>query len=266
MLGQTKNLFRVLPEYQPLMRVLGIDAEAIFTHPQIKPWRTLPDRDNCTLDGEIDGKKIRLHIKRYHPARGMTTPAEDEEKAIRALQIEQIPTLQIVGWGKLTDRRSFIITQDLEGYRAADKLLESGGVTFDSILESTADLAAKLHKSGLHHRDLYLCHFFVRESDPKDVRLIDAARVQRLGGVFTRGRWINKDLAQFWYSTITARPTTPITDEQRERWLQRYASSRGIELTDRLRRALRRKVATIGRHDANLKRDQPARNVSIPTQ
>jgi len=266
MLGQTKNLFRVLPQYQPLMRVLGIDAEAIFTHPQIKAWRTLSDRDNCTLDGEIAGKKIRLHIKRYHPARGMTTPAEDEERAIRALQLEQIPTLQLVGWGKLTDRRSFIITEDLAGYRAADKLLESGGVAFDSILESTADLAAKLHKSGLHHRDLYLCHFFVSEADLRDVRLIDAARVRRLGGIFTRGRWITKDLAQFWYSTTTARAATSITDEQRERWLQHYAASRGIELTDRLGRAIRRKVAAIARHDEKLKRDQPTRNVSIPAQ
>jgi len=51
-------------------------------------------------------------------------------------------------WMEGTDRRSFIITEDLAGYRAADKLLESGGVAFDSILESTADLAAKLHKSG----------------------------------------------------------------------------------------------------------------------
>ncbi len=248
------------------MRVLGIDAEAIFTHPQIKPWRTLSDRENCTLDGEIDGRRIRLHIKRYRPARGASVPAEDEEKAIRALQAEQIPTVQLVGWGKLADRRSFFITEDLSGYRAADKLLESGGTTFDSILESTADLAAKLHKSGLHHRDLYLCHFFVRQSDPKDVRLIDAARVRRLGGIFTRGRWINKDLAQFWYSTTTARAATPITDEQRQRWLQRYASSRGIELTDRLRRSTRRKVAAIARHDAKLKRAEPTRNISIPEQ
>ena len=258
---QPRNVFRVLPQYQPIMRVYGIDAETIFTHPKIVAWRTLADRENCTFDGELNGKKVRLHIKRYQPARGFTTPAEDEEKALRALQIEQIPTMQLVGWGERGDGRSFIITEDLAGYQAADKLIEAGTVSFEQLLEPTADLAGKLHQSGLHHRDLYLCHFFARGDDPRDVRLIDAARVARLGGVFTRGRWIVKDLAQFRYSTL-AHPT--ITDEQRERWLARYASQRGIELTPRLRGAIERKVKWIARHDEKLNRAQPTRNVSIP--
>src|SRR3954467_7177170 len=115
-----RNVFHVLPQYQPIMRVYGIDAEGIFTHPKIVAWRKLEDRENCTLDGELHGKKFRLHIKRYAPARGFTTRAEDEENALRALHIEQIPTIQLVGWGKLIDRRSFIITEDLAGYLAAD--------------------------------------------------------------------------------------------------------------------------------------------------
>ncbi len=60
-----------------------------------------------------------------------------------------------------------------------------------------------LHNGGLHHRDLYLCHFLGRrdENPQADLRLIDAARVRPLPGPLTRRRWIVKDLAQFWYST-----------------------------------------------------------------
>src|SRR2546428_2871694 len=139
MLAQPRNEFRILPQYQPLMRAVGLDAETIFRHPRIVAWRTLPDRDNCTLDAELNGQPVRLHIKRYQPAYGFTTPAEDEVKAISALVIEQIPTAPLVGWGKLIDRRSFVITADLTGYQAADKLIASGAARVEQLLDPTAD-------------------------------------------------------------------------------------------------------------------------------
>src|SRR5205085_11401166 len=137
----------------------------------------------------------------------------------------------LVGWGKLIDGRSFTIWQDLAGYTPTDKLVEAG-VPFDRLLVPTADLAAQLHRAGLHHRDLYLCHFMVKlgedaadgaATEATDVRLIDTARVRRLGGLLTRRRWIVKDLAQFWYSTTKL----AVTDEQRSAWLKRYAEQRG---------------------------------------
>ncbi len=51
------------------MRELGLDAETIFTHPDIRAWQTLADRENCTLDPTMAGGQIiRWHIKRYAPA------------------------------------------------------------------------------------------------------------------------------------------------------------------------------------------------------
>ena len=41
------------------MRAVELDAEAVFTHPQIVAWRTLTDRENCTLDAEFEGKPVR---------------------------------------------------------------------------------------------------------------------------------------------------------------------------------------------------------------
>jgi heptose I phosphotransferase len=166
----------------------------------------------------------------------------------------------------LPDGRSFIITEDLAGFRAADKWI-TDGYAFEKLLEPTADLAARLHAHGLHHRDLYLCHFFVRPAPDgqqggaaAELRLIDAARVKRLPGFLTRRRWIVKDLAQFWYSTLSL----PVTDDQRARWLARYGRQRGLSSVDALRGSIERKVARIARHDRHLRGAQPTRNVSIP--
>jgi hypothetical protein len=260
MLGQAKSLFYVVPKYQPVFTALGLTPQTIFTDPRIVVWRSIPERQNCTLDIEFgDGKTRRLHIKRYHPARGFLTPADEESRGIRALEIEKIPTAPLVAYGKLTDRRSFVITEDLRGYRAADKLVMEG-LAFEAILEPTAGLAAQLHRSGLHHRDLYLCHFFARPDVLADIKLIDAARVSRLGGFLTRRRWIVKDLAQFWYSTLAL----PVSEEQRERWLRVYVEQVGTGSVNGLKRSIEKKAARIARHDAKVKKISPSRNVSIP--
>ena len=256
----SQNVFHVLPQYQSIMRRVGLDAEAVVDHPDIVAWRKLPDRENCTLDADIDGKKTRLHIKRYlvpSPA------AADEVKAIELLWSAGIPTVPLVGHGRLVDGRSFVITEDLAGFRDAEKMIASG-TAFETLLEPTADLAARLHEAGLHHRDLYLCHFFAKVSDSGvDVKLIDAARVARMNNLLTRWRWVIKDLAQFWYSTTTL---PGISDEQRNRWLERYADQREICWLPRLRAAIKAKSNSIARHDAKLKKSQPNRGVSIPTE
>jgi len=205
------------------------------------------------------GRAIRLHVKRFPAARGITQ-AEREESGLRALAIEKIPAPALVAWDKLPDGRSFVITEDLAGYQAADKLIEAG-TPFDPLRDATADLAAKLHAAGLHHRDLYLCHFFVKlDGDGVDVKLIDAARVARLPGPLTRRRWIIKDLAQFWYSTTKL----PIEDAQRNAWLARYGQARGLPAVDGWRRSIERKVRRIAAHDVRLNLKQPTRNISIP--
>jgi hypothetical protein len=264
------NTFHVAAEYQPLVRMIGLDAEGVFDDPRIVPWRKLPDRENCTLDAELpDGergtRKVRLHVKRYFAGRGGASPADDEVKGYQALAAQDVPTAPLVGWGSLADGRSFTTFLDLAGYAPADKLIERG-VPFDRLLRPTAALAARLHERGLHHRDLYLCHFMAAlgegGTDPADVKLIDTARVRRLPGLLTRKRWVVKDLAQFWYSTTQL----PVSDEQRSAWLDSYAASRGMTGTavERLRRSILRKTRWIARHARRLRSSQPERNISIP--
>ena len=145
----------------------------------------------------------------------------------------------LVAWGKLEDGRSFIITDDLAGFQPADKLL-AGGFPFDRLRDGLADLTAKLHQAGLHHRDLYLCHFFVKADESQiAVKLIDVARVKKLPALLGRQRWIVKDLSQFWYSTLPL----PITETQREMWLRQYLERRGEGDPSSVRRSIERKIA-----------------------
>jgi hypothetical protein len=262
--GSARPLYTPSGEDARLLAEVGLgEAERVFDHPQIRAWRTLADRENATLDATLsDGRPIRLHIKRYAPRRGPgLSPAEREARGAMLLDRAGIPTLRLVGWGVLPDGRSFTAAADLAGYTAADKLIEAGTVGFDALLEPTADLAAALHDAGLHHRDLYLCHFFAKAEQGQitDIRLIDVARVGLLGVLLAR-RWIIKDLGQFIFSTHAL----GVSDAQRDSWLARYAMRRGLGDVARLRRAIDRKVSWIARHDRRLRDRQPGRNISIP--
>jgi hypothetical protein len=246
--------------YRESFRQIGFVAERVFTDPAIKPWRVLEDRQNCTWDVPLAGRNARLHVKRFPPARGKS-PAELEAEGYRLLRDRGILSATVAVWGTMDDGRSFIATEDLAGYSPADKLLEAG-LPFDRVLAPTADLASHLHGVGLHHRDLYLCHFMVPDSENGDakIRLIDAARVRPLPGLLTRRRWIIKDLAQFWYSTLAMK----VSDLQRHEWLRRYCSGNPLGDMEALRKSIVRKAAAIETHDAKLRRRQPLRNISIP--
>jgi hypothetical protein len=253
-------LIFIAETYRDFFRQMGFAGEMIFSHPAIKPWRILEDRENCTWDVDLGGKISRLHVKRF-PRIRRKSPAEIEAKGYRLLEENGIPTVIVAAWGALEDGRSFIVTEDLAGFSPADKAVEAG-FPFERVLGPTADLAAKLHRAGLHHRDLYLCHFMVRgaEDGMEEFRMIDAARVRRLPGMLTRRRWIVKDLAQFWYSTFGMN----VSDLQREEWLRRYCAASELGQMESIKRSIVRKSAAIGAHDAKLRRREPFRNISIP--
>ncbi len=251
-------IFDIDPEYRQLFGEIGMRAVDVFVDPRVRVWRSLPDRENATLDHvRPTGEKVRFHVKRYPAHAGAT--ADREIAGHRLLVNAGIPVAPIAAHGRLPDGRTFIILPDLTGYQPADKLVERG-TDFEQILPATAALAARLHNARLHHRDLYLCHFMIRDTPAGfDAKLIDMARVAEMNNPLTRGRWVVKDLAQFWYSTTKL----PVTDEQRDRWLSQYAAQRGIPI-DRLPTQVRRKSDAIAGHDAVLNQTQPSRNISLP--
>lgn len=211
----------------------------------------MPERENGVLETPLG----RLHVKRYLTASG-GREAQAEVDAATLLSERGVPAIKFAAWGELPDGRAFTATEELAGHVSGQVFLREGG-TFREILRPTAALAARLHGAGLHHRDLYLCHFFYRPSDG-DCRLIDIARVAALPRFFAR-RWVVKDLAQFAYSM---REFALGAEEFRE-WLDEYGRARGTS-TAGLQAAVRAKADAIARHDRRLRAKQPNRNVSIP--
>ena len=243
------NDLRVDPDARAWLQRLGLDrVDAWTTDPRARVWRDIRERQNATLD--LDGGE-RLHVKRLRPPHGRELAAE--VKGIGLLRTAGIGTVPLLAWGVSADGGGVLVTRDLTGFTPADALLEGGGA-FADLLAPTAAVAARLHAAGLHHRDLYLCHFLVNPA--LDVRLIDAARVRRLPRL-TRRRWLVKDLAQFRYSAARAGVDAAALDD----WLERYCA--GVARCLSLRRAVVSKSRRIARHDESLRRDQPGRAASL---
>lgn len=273
-LPEASQRFFIRPEWVDVLAALGIStAEDFFSHSGIEVWRKLPEREN----GVLRTSAGVLHVKRHQPGqtapdpacahllRGrfmpQISPARAEIHALSLLQDARVPTLDIVAYGEAGDGRSFTASSDLSGYRSGQMLMRDQ-VPFAALSSATATLAAQLHNAGLHHRDLYLCHFFLpagSSSAYANAKLIDIGRVRRLPA-WTRTRWVVKDLAQFWYSAASE---FNVPESELRHWLAEYNRHRGL-LPETYLQAIQRKVKSIGRHDANLKNAAPTRNVSLP--
>jgi hypothetical protein len=237
------------PAWIGLFREAGLATlDGWLSDPRVKVWRDIRERQNGIL--ELGGH--RFHVKRLRPPGGREVEAEIS--GIRLLEAAGIPTVSAAAWGCNDQGAGVLVSVDLAGFCPADQLMAEGA-GFGRFAEPTADLAARLHRSGLHHRDLYLCHFMF--NDAGECRLIDAARVRRLPWL-TRRRWITKDLAQFRYSALEAGAKQLDLDE----WLGRWAAQMRASAAS-WHSAVARKSAAIARHDRSLARRSPERYRSL---
>jgi heptose I phosphotransferase len=68
------------------------------------------------------------------------------------------------------------------------------------IIKEVANIVGRMHSAGLHHQDLYLCHFLCgSEQNGLPLTLIDSQRVERSRRL--SWRWQVKDLAQLHFSS-----------------------------------------------------------------
>ena len=119
---------------------------------------------------------------------------------------------------------SFVLTEELHGYVELDRFLRTrfpaprpGSAAprdpdLTRLVRQLAALVRRFHQSGFNHRDLYCCHFFLREPSPGQfqIKLIDLQRVQHRR--WLRRRWLVKDLAKLAWSA------PPIASVARNGW------------------------------------------------
>ncbi len=208
------------------------DFTSLMATTEGRLMRALPDRENWWLrlhgpHGDARGAFLKKHHIRSLPnwvraklgAAAPATSGRIEAENVARLADSGIQTMPVIAFGERLSPRglleSFVLTEELTGYVQLDHFLRQRFSDmnhalsigrprrreFDRLLAQVADVAGRFHRQGFNHRDLYCCHFFVRESQPGvyDIRLIDLQRVQHRTRL--RRRWIVKDLAQLAYST-----------------------------------------------------------------
>ena len=194
--------------------------------------RALADRENWRLRLHTAHRSPRgIYLKKHHVRTWASrlrarldlgpgeTAAAAEAQNVGRLARDGIDVMRLVAYGQRLHGdglvESFVLTEELTGYEQLDHFVarrfaerelrrtlprDKEDAELRTLIRRVAGLARRFHAAGYNHRDLYCCHFFIREAEPGrfDIRLIDLQRVERRRR--WRRRWIVKDLAQLAYS------------------------------------------------------------------
>ncbi len=210
-----EDLRGCLPKGDPFEQVMALRGERI---------RERPDR--VTMKCAIGGKAffVKLHfgigwreiLKNLLSLHVPTTSAMHEWRAIERLGAIGIRTAEAVGAGERgwnpARRRSFLITDALPETVTLEQLTrewQRQPPSFDfryRLIRKVAEIARTLHKNGINHRDLYLCHFRLPrayleapENEDPPLFLMDLHRAQ-IRKRLPR-RWLLKDLGALYFSS-----------------------------------------------------------------
>jgi heptose I phosphotransferase len=226
----------VHPDFVRRLRREGLDTfESFYGDRTGTLLRDLGRRSNVRLALEKGGEGIVCFLKR-HERPGLAerlkarlrlarprSPARTEWDNIGRLGRLDISTMTPVALGEDPHTgRSFLVTAEIEGASPADdfardRLTQAGAAApRRKLVRRLGELVGKLHRAGLTHRDLYLCHVFVRqERGDFRLHLID---LQRAGRRILGRRWHVKDVAQLEYS----RPAGTFSRTDGVRFLHAY--------------------------------------------
>ena len=191
--------------------------------------RALPDRENWRLElhaphGAAQGAYLKKHHVRdarsWWRAKVGAGPGKSagrvEARNAARLARSGIAAMRLIAYGEKLHAdgllESFVLTEELTGFTQLDHFLRQRFAPraerdhrprdkrLARLLRDVADVAARFHRLGYNHRDLYCCHFFISEPAAAEfkIHLIDLQRVEHRRR--RRWRWLVKDLAQLAYS------------------------------------------------------------------
>ncbi|HSW44775.1 MAG TPA: lipopolysaccharide kinase InaA family protein [Phycisphaerae bacterium] len=205
-------------------------------------------------------------LDRWKLGRPLTATAAIEWQNALQLQALGVRAATPVGFGQQMagpwERRSFVLLDAAQGEslerwvprqlapQACERDLSARRAMFDAL----ARFVAGFHAAGFVHRDMYLCHIFIRGAErgyPRPAHgdcftLIDLQRVFRPR--WRQRRWVVKDLAALNFSA----PVDRVGRWERLRFLCRYARAHERVGSARLLARL------IGRKTAEIARRNPA--------
>jgi heptose I phosphotransferase len=228
--------------------------------------RALEDRENWHLQlTDADQQPYGVYLKKHHVrtwrsrvraklgADAPETAGRVEAQNVASLTAEGIDVMNLVAYGQRLRANglveSFVLTEELAGYVELEHFLRRRFAPIGShgsssrdhellgLIRQLARIVRRFHAAGYNHRDLYCCHFFVKEPTTGrfEIRLIDLQRVQRRR--LFRRRWLVKDLAQLGWSA----PRDRITCTHKMAFFRHYLGVRRLRPADK--RLLRRVLA-----------------------
>lgn len=244
--------FWIADDYRESIQAAGLGRfEAMMHADQGQCMRALAVRENWKIQLSVRGRLRTLFLKKHHlrtwwsrlQARFGLSPrsaGREEARNVRELESAGIPCMELAAFGEKLSQdgllESFFLTPELEGFTQLDDFLRARfqplathlgrqrDVHLQQLISRVAAIARQFHEAGFNHRDLYCCHFFVRETTPGnfEIRLIDLQRVQHRQRL--RRRWLVKDLAQLAYSA----PRDRIKCTQKMAFIRQYFGVRKL--------------------------------------
>ena len=157
-------------------------------------------------------------VKNLITARKPVLGASNEYEAINALTKRGVKTMTLAAYGQrgmnIAELESFVITESLEPALSLEDLTADWARQKPSLslkralIKRVAIITRQMHQHGLNHRDLYICHFLLKDADLHDMTdpndlplyLIDLHRVQIRSK--TPERWLLKDIAALYFSSM----------------------------------------------------------------
>ena len=276
------------PEYRATLEHCGLASfDRMMNTVDGKLLRRLADRENWRLDLRLpEGGTRGAYLKKHHirtprtrvralaHAGGGMTAGRMEAQNIARLARSGIAAMKLIAYGEKLHAdgllESFVLTEELQGYTQLDHFLErrfpplrgDRATPRDphlmTLIAEVASVAAKFHRLGYNHRDLYCCHFFIKETEPGEfkVNLIDLQRVEYRRHF--RSRWLVKDLGQLAYSAQTDR----ITRTHKMAFIKRYLGVQRLRPCDK--RFIRKILAKQRWIEAQVRKRKKARAIPAP--
>ncbi|MDR3323983.1 MAG: lipopolysaccharide core heptose(I) kinase RfaP [Zoogloeaceae bacterium] len=200
----------------------GQDAFAEVEQLRGQIFRDMPGRR--TLRVEVDGRGyfVKIHrgvgwgeiLKNLCTLKWPVLGAGQEWRALERLHQAGVPTMRAVAFGERgqnpATRHSFIVTEeiapavDLETLTRHWREAPPAPGQKHALIAAVAHSVGRMHRAGVNHRDCYLCHFLLRQTEDKNtapnLAMIDLHRAQTRAA--TPRRWRNKDLAALYFSAL----------------------------------------------------------------
>ena len=187
-------------------------------------FRQVKSRHTFRIELEGRGYFVKLHrgcgwleyFKNLFQFKIPVTDAGQEYRALLHLKKYGVDTMTPAAYGCMgllpAARTSFLITEELTGTVSLEDYCRDWAKNPPpfkvkrALIRKLGEMAGKMHRSGLNHRDCYICHFLLRKgsenSGDPELHVIDLHRAEIRKKVPWH-YWV-KDVAGLWFSAMDA--------------------------------------------------------------